>query len=469
MADPAISDERIAQVLGVYARMANRVIGDPVRWLGLDDDPPPTAALPAQGARRGPRPRLRRGDARASPTWGAASAAERVRWWVRRIGVSAGLAAAVPRVAGALASRFPLQAALGASAAGLAVCATAREHGVVEPERWVPLLAKVLLDRDVTPRPVADGGRGRGRRAGSTRTPPRRRRGASGPARVAPPARSGTWPVRSGSCSRCSTSARAATSSSARSPRCPSSAWPAASWTSAAASSERPRRRPRCSRRPALSRVRAGPARRLGPRQAQRSGRAASAARSPAAARGTAARSSSPASPASDAQSSGPDPARGSSLLRGRPSRASGGDVAGRAHRRALGQVGPLPGDADGVAQAAELVDQPDLAGVGPGPDPAAGDAARPRRGSGPRPCGDAAGEVLVDGVEEDVEAFALLVGERAARGEHPGALALLDHARRRGRAARAARSTTNLPPKTPIEPVSVAGSATITSAGQAT
>ncbi|RYZ32273.1 MAG: hypothetical protein EOP01_01540, partial [Propionibacteriaceae bacterium] len=46
VADPAISDERIAQVLGLYARMANRVIGDPGRWLGLDDDPPPSAAFP---------------------------------------------------------------------------------------------------------------------------------------------------------------------------------------------------------------------------------------------------------------------------------------------------------------------------------------------------------------------------------------------------------------------------------------
>ncbi|GAB2592400.1 hypothetical protein [Microlunatus antarcticus] len=153
MADPAISDERIAQVLGLYARMANRVIGDPGRWLGLDDDPPPTAAFPRK-ALDAIRDRAFGEVTPASPAWGQRPQAERVRWWVRRIGVSAGLAAAVPRVAGALASRFPLQAALGASAAGLSVCATARELGVVEPDRWVPLLAKVLLDRDVTPRPV---------------------------------------------------------------------------------------------------------------------------------------------------------------------------------------------------------------------------------------------------------------------------------------------------------------------------
>jgi hypothetical protein len=148
--DPAISDERITQVLGVYARMAHRVIGDPVRWLGLDEDPPPTAAFPRK-ALDALRDRAFGEVTPASPSWGQRPLDERVRWWVRRIGVSAGLAAAVPRVAGALASRVPLQAALGASAAGLAVCATAREHGVVDPERWVPLLAKVLLDRDIAP------------------------------------------------------------------------------------------------------------------------------------------------------------------------------------------------------------------------------------------------------------------------------------------------------------------------------
>ncbi|MGI3785170.1 MAG: hypothetical protein ACRYG2_30800 [Janthinobacterium lividum] len=149
MADSrAITDERVAQVLGVYARMAHRVIGDPERWLGLDDDPPATAALPRK-VLDAIRDRAFGEVTPASPDWGRRPLDDRVKWWVRRIGISAGLAAAVPRVAGALADRVPLQAALGASAAGLAVCATAREHGVVDPAAWVPLLAKVLLDRDV--------------------------------------------------------------------------------------------------------------------------------------------------------------------------------------------------------------------------------------------------------------------------------------------------------------------------------
>jgi len=148
--DPAISDERVAQVLGLYARLAHLVIADPVRWLGLDDDPPPSARFPAK-ALDAVRDRAFGEVTPASPRWGERPLRDRVQWWVRRIGISAGLAAAAPRVAGALADRVPLQAALGASAAGLAVCATAREHGVVEAERWVPLLAKVLLDRDLAP------------------------------------------------------------------------------------------------------------------------------------------------------------------------------------------------------------------------------------------------------------------------------------------------------------------------------
>ena len=77
-----------------------------------------------------------------------------MRWWLRRIAVSAGLAAAAPRLAGALADRIPLQAGLSASSSGLAVCATAREHGITDAVAWVPLLAEVLFGRSITPRHV---------------------------------------------------------------------------------------------------------------------------------------------------------------------------------------------------------------------------------------------------------------------------------------------------------------------------
>jgi hypothetical protein len=150
---PAVSDETITKALGLYAGLVHRVLTDPQRWLGLDDDPPPSAPFPAK-ALDAVRDRAFGQTTPASPEWGSLPVQKRVDWWLRRIAVSAGLAAAAPRLAGALADRIPLQAALGASAAGLAVCATAREHGTTEAAAWVPLLAKVLLDRDLAPRHV---------------------------------------------------------------------------------------------------------------------------------------------------------------------------------------------------------------------------------------------------------------------------------------------------------------------------
>ncbi|WP_432492293.1 hypothetical protein [Kineococcus auxinigenes] len=148
--DPAVSDAQVTRALSVYAAMVDHVLRDPGRWLGLDEDPPPTAPFPAR-ALDALRDRALGEVTPASPQWAEQPLPRRVDWWVTRIGISAGLAAATPRFAGALADRVPLQAALGASAAGLAVCATAREHGRTTPAEWVPLLAEVLFDRDLQP------------------------------------------------------------------------------------------------------------------------------------------------------------------------------------------------------------------------------------------------------------------------------------------------------------------------------
>ena len=142
----AVSDEQITRALGVYAGMVDHVLTNPQRWLGLDDDPPPTARFPAR-VLDALRDRAMGEITPASSRWNERPVQQRVDWWVTRIGISAGLAAAAPRFAGALADRVPLQAALGASAAGLAVCATAREHGRTAPADWVPLLAQVLFNR----------------------------------------------------------------------------------------------------------------------------------------------------------------------------------------------------------------------------------------------------------------------------------------------------------------------------------
>jgi hypothetical protein len=136
-----VSDTTLTSVLCRYAGLVQVVLDDPERWLGFDDR---NAATQLVGrATLGSTPP-------ASPRWPQLSDAERSQWWVTRIGVVAGLAAAAPRYAGALADRFPLQAGLGAAAAGLAVCAVAREHGRGTPEEWVPLLGTVLFDRNLS-------------------------------------------------------------------------------------------------------------------------------------------------------------------------------------------------------------------------------------------------------------------------------------------------------------------------------
>ena len=138
---------RLRLPLGMYAGMVGQVLNNPRRWLGVDEDPRLTAGLPAR-VLDAVRDRALGDVTPASPQWAAQPESKRVEWWIRRIAVSAAFAAAAPRFAGALADRIPLQAALGASAAGLAVCAVARERGNVGPADWVPLLAQVIFNRE---------------------------------------------------------------------------------------------------------------------------------------------------------------------------------------------------------------------------------------------------------------------------------------------------------------------------------
>lgn len=146
----AVSDEGLARALGLYAGMVDKVVSDPERWLGVDD---PSGAGPVGIPARlldAVRDKTFGSVTPATDGWDRLPVGKRVDWWVNRIGISAGLAAAAPRLAGALADRVPLQAALGAAAAGLAVCAVASELGVRDPRAWVPLLARVLFDRELS-------------------------------------------------------------------------------------------------------------------------------------------------------------------------------------------------------------------------------------------------------------------------------------------------------------------------------
>lgn len=152
-----ITDADLHGALSMYAGMVGRVLANPQRWLGVDDDPPSGAGR-LRHALDAIRDRTLGDITPASPQWESLPRDARIRWWVTRIGLGAGLAAAAPRFAGALADRVPLQAALGASASGLAVCAVAREYGHTDPAGWVPLLSRVLFDRTLDPGtvPIAD-------------------------------------------------------------------------------------------------------------------------------------------------------------------------------------------------------------------------------------------------------------------------------------------------------------------------
>lgn len=153
----AVTDQQLQAVLGRFAALADVLLRDPVAWLGQDG--------PQQGDQRAGRAgRLLNGLERdagrvrrlvtgrvhpGSPDWSDLPLGDRTGWWVARIQAVAAPLAATPRVLGVLADRVPVQGALGSAAAGLAVCAVAKESGVGSPQDWVPLLGRVLFDRDL--------------------------------------------------------------------------------------------------------------------------------------------------------------------------------------------------------------------------------------------------------------------------------------------------------------------------------
>lgn len=140
------TDAALGQILARFAAVAAVALDDPGVWLGRGGELP--AVLPVAVLRR--IRRLATGSVHpGAPGWEQLPVERRDAWWVHRIQTVAAPVAATPRIFGVFADRLPLQGAFGTAVAGLAVCAVAREHGLRDPAAWVPLLGRVLFDRDL--------------------------------------------------------------------------------------------------------------------------------------------------------------------------------------------------------------------------------------------------------------------------------------------------------------------------------
>lgn len=112
-------------------------------------------------------------------------AAQRAEWWAETVARVVAVGSAAPRFAGKLADLLPLQNGIGAGMQSLVVLGVAAEHDVDEPAGRVALLARVLLDRPLTPEqvtPLLE--RQRGAYAEEVLGAKEARRGAAGAART---------------------------------------------------------------------------------------------------------------------------------------------------------------------------------------------------------------------------------------------------------------------------------------------
>jgi hypothetical protein len=78
------------------------------------------------------------------------SQAERDEWWAEQLPTIAAGISASPRFLGKLADILPLQNTVGSAVQSLVVLGVAAEHDVQDPAQRVSLLARVLLDRDLS-------------------------------------------------------------------------------------------------------------------------------------------------------------------------------------------------------------------------------------------------------------------------------------------------------------------------------
>lgn len=90
-----ISDEALSRALGMYAGMVGQVLNNPRRWLGVDEEPPLNAGLPAR-LLDAVRDRALGDVTPSSPHWAEQPKSKRVDWWIRRIAVGAALDTSEP-------------------------------------------------------------------------------------------------------------------------------------------------------------------------------------------------------------------------------------------------------------------------------------------------------------------------------------------------------------------------------------
>jgi hypothetical protein len=141
------TDAVLTAALARFAAVASLALANPGGWLGQGDRAA-RSALPVAALRRARR--LITGRVHpGAPGWDDLPVERRDAWWVHHVQAVAAPIAATPRVFGAVADRLPMQGAFGTAVAGLVVCAVAREHGVRNPADWVPLLGRVLFDREL--------------------------------------------------------------------------------------------------------------------------------------------------------------------------------------------------------------------------------------------------------------------------------------------------------------------------------
>lgn len=155
-----ITDAGVAAVLRPFVRATRPLLGvlsdsDP---LGLQHRARQARGATADERKLHEKALDRLADSRLPGTaaWAQMDADERSQWWVRRVGRLTSLVAAVPGFGGAVTSKLPIAATLGAVAQGLVLCAVADEHDVHDEAEVVALLGAVMFRRDLSPAPRAE-------------------------------------------------------------------------------------------------------------------------------------------------------------------------------------------------------------------------------------------------------------------------------------------------------------------------